>query len=115
MLSGWEAPWLHRTERAKARQSKLVTHTFLTVDTPGTPPGTPVCILVPNRARLGPYGADGRIGRPHRIPGAGKGLKAYFGVIRNRVRFHLIPRIPWSSQTCGAHPAAGAPRGVRSA
>ena len=75
MLSGWEAPWLHRTERAKARQSKLVTHTFLTVDTPGTPPGTPVCILVPNRARLGPYGADGRIGRPHRIPGAGKGLK----------------------------------------
>ena len=74
MLSGWEAPWLHRTERAKARQSKLVTHTFLTVDTPGTPPGTPVCVLVPNRARLGPYGADGRIGRPHRIPGEGRGL-----------------------------------------
>ena len=74
MLSGWEAPWLHRTERAKARQVQLVTHTFLTVDTPGTPPGTPVCILVPNRARLGPYGADGRIGRPHRIPGEGRGL-----------------------------------------
>ena len=77
MLSGWEAPWLHRTERAKARQVQLVTHTFLTVDTPGTPPGTPVCILVPNRARLGPYGADGRIGRPHRIPGEGKGLTAF--------------------------------------
>ena len=61
-------------EGARARQVRLVTPTLFAVHTPGTPPGTLLCILVANRARPGAWGADGRPRIVRYIPGAGKGL-----------------------------------------
>ena len=62
----------------KMRQSsrrKVVQYAFFYRYTPGTPPRTPMCILTVFRGHSGAGGPDGRICRPRRFPGSGKGLR----------------------------------------
>ena len=80
MLSGREALWQQRRDRAHARQFLRVTHNFSTVNASGTPPGSPMNIFGVNRAPGGAGEEENEFLWNCNIPGAGKGL------ITNHVR-----------------------------
>jgi hypothetical protein len=75
MLSGREALWQQRRDRAHARQFLRVTHNFSTVNASGTPPGSPMNIFGVNRAPGGAGEEENEFLWNCDIPGAGKGLR----------------------------------------
>ena len=74
MLSGREALWQQRRDRAHARQFLRVTHNFSTVNTSGTLPGSPMNIFGANRAPGGAGEEENEFLWNCDIPGVGKGL-----------------------------------------
>ena len=74
MLSGREALWQQRRDRAHARQFLRVTHNFSTVNASGTPPGSPMNIFGVNRAPGGAGEEENEFLWNCDIPGAGKEL-----------------------------------------
>ena len=74
MLSGREALWQQRRDRAHARQFLRVTHNFSTVNASGTPPGSPMNIFGVNRAPGGAGEEENEFLWNCDIPGEGKGL-----------------------------------------
>ena len=74
MLSGREALWQQRRDRAHARQFLRVTHNFSTVNASGTPPGSPMNIFGVNRAPGGAGEEENEFLWNCDIPGSGKGL-----------------------------------------
>ena len=75
MLSGREALWQQRRDRAHARQFLRVTHNFFAVNASGTLPGSPVNIFGANRAPGGAGEVENEFLWNCDIPGEGKGLK----------------------------------------
>ena len=74
MLSGREALWQQRRDRAHARQFLRVTHNFSTVNASGTPPGSPMNIFGVNRAPGGAGEEENEFLWNCDIPGEGRGL-----------------------------------------
>ena len=74
MLSGREALWQQRRDRAHARQFLRVMHNFSTVNASGTLPGSPVNIFGANRAPGGAGEVENEFLWNCDIPGTGKGL-----------------------------------------
>ena len=75
MLSGREALWQQRRDRAHARQFLRVTHNFFAVNASGTLPGSPVNIFGANRAPGGAGEVENEFLWNCDIPGVGRGLK----------------------------------------
>ena len=74
MLSGREALWQQRRDRAHARQFLRVTHNFFAVNASGTLPESPMNIFGANRAPPGGGEEKNELRWNCDIPGAGKGL-----------------------------------------
>ena len=85
MLSGREALWQQRRDRAHARQFLRVTHNFSTVNASRTPPGSPMNIFGVNRAPGGAGEEENEFLWNCDIPGAGKGLTLVPTLIRRKI------------------------------